>query len=49
LGDRDARESSREEEGRMHVEVSFSDIMGKEIVKVPLGCTVLGLKKNDRF
>jgi hypothetical protein len=42
LGDRDARESSRGEEGQMHVGLSFSDVVGKEIVTVVV-------EKNDRF
>lgn len=34
LGDRDAREGSREEEGQMHVELSISDVVGKRLSRL---------------
>ena len=43
LGDRDAREGSREEEGQMHVELSIKRCCGKG------DCHDCGWKKNDRF
>jgi hypothetical protein len=47
LSDRDAREGSREEEGQMHVELSFSGVVGKAIVEGPSWLGRFRLKTID--